>query len=117
MCRHRHAFGRCSRSSRTDTTELECFYYAFGATVVFIIADLPDNASAGSLNLAVARPERSIARRSFSSPRRRSTRRRRRAPPTDLLAPARPSEGRNSTVRYTIGIADQVEKNSGHQGE
>ena len=54
MCRHRHAFGRCSRSSRTDTTELECFYYAFGATDVFIIADLPDNASAASLNLAVA---------------------------------------------------------------
>jgi uncharacterized protein with GYD domain len=34
--------------------KLECFYYGFGATDVFIIADLPDNASAASLNLAVA---------------------------------------------------------------
>jgi len=33
--------------------KLEAFYYAFGATDVFIIADLPDNASAASLNLAV----------------------------------------------------------------
>lgn len=33
--------------------KLECFYYAFGATDVFIIADLPDNAAAASLNLAV----------------------------------------------------------------
>jgi len=33
--------------------KLEGFYYAFGATDVFIIADLPDNASAASLNLAV----------------------------------------------------------------
>jgi uncharacterized protein with GYD domain len=33
--------------------KLECFYYAFGATDVFIIADLPDHASAASLNLAV----------------------------------------------------------------
>jgi uncharacterized protein with GYD domain len=28
--------------------------WAFGATDVFIIADLPDNASAASLNLAIA---------------------------------------------------------------
>jgi uncharacterized protein with GYD domain len=34
--------------------KLESFYYAFGATDVFIIADLPDNASAAALNLAVA---------------------------------------------------------------
>ena len=33
---------------------LEAFYYAFGGTDVFIIADLPDNVSAASLNLAVA---------------------------------------------------------------
>jgi uncharacterized protein with GYD domain len=34
--------------------KLECFYYAFGATDMFIIAELPDHASAASLNLAVA---------------------------------------------------------------
>jgi uncharacterized protein with GYD domain len=34
--------------------KLESFYYAFGGTDVFIIADLPDNASAASLNLAAA---------------------------------------------------------------
>ncbi len=34
--------------------KLECFYYAFGGTDVFIIAELPDNASAASLNLATA---------------------------------------------------------------
>jgi uncharacterized protein with GYD domain len=33
---------------------LEGFYYGFGSTDVFIIADLPDNASAASLNLSVA---------------------------------------------------------------
>ena len=34
--------------------KIECFYYAFGASDVFIIADLPANASAASVNLAVA---------------------------------------------------------------
>jgi uncharacterized protein with GYD domain len=34
--------------------KIECFYYAFGASDVFIIADLPDNASAASVNLTVA---------------------------------------------------------------
>lgn len=33
---------------------LESFYYAFGGTDVFIIADLPDNISAASLALSVA---------------------------------------------------------------
>ncbi len=34
--------------------KLESFYYAFGSTDVFFIADLPDNASAASLNLVAA---------------------------------------------------------------
>jgi uncharacterized protein with GYD domain len=34
--------------------KLEAFYYAFGGTDVFIIADLPDNVAAASLSLAVA---------------------------------------------------------------
>jgi uncharacterized protein with GYD domain len=33
--------------------KLEAFYYAFGDTDVFIIADLPDHAAAASLSLAV----------------------------------------------------------------
>jgi uncharacterized protein with GYD domain len=33
---------------------LESFYYAFGGTDVFIIADLPDNAAAAALSLAVS---------------------------------------------------------------
>ena len=33
---------------------LESFYYAFGDTDVFIIADLPDDESAAALNLAAA---------------------------------------------------------------
>ncbi len=36
---------------------LEAFYYAFGATDVFIIADLPDNAAAASLSLGVSTTE------------------------------------------------------------
>jgi uncharacterized protein with GYD domain len=36
---------------------LEAFYYAFGATDVFIIADLPDHAAAASLALAVSATE------------------------------------------------------------
>ncbi len=52
--------GGTSRRAQAERTvgsvggKLECFYYAFGATDVFIIADLPDNASAASLNLAIA---------------------------------------------------------------
>jgi uncharacterized protein with GYD domain len=34
--------------------KLESFYYAFGSTDVFFIADLPDNTSAASLNLVAA---------------------------------------------------------------
>jgi uncharacterized protein with GYD domain len=34
--------------------KLESFYYAFGSTDVFIVADLPDNTSAASLALIVA---------------------------------------------------------------
>jgi uncharacterized protein with GYD domain len=34
--------------------KLEAFYYAFGGTDVFIVADLPDNVAAASLSLAVA---------------------------------------------------------------
>ena len=33
---------------------LEAFYFAFGGSDVFVIADLPDNASAAALSLAVA---------------------------------------------------------------
>lgn len=33
---------------------IEAFYYAFGDTDVFVIGDLPDNASATALALAVA---------------------------------------------------------------
>lgn len=33
--------------------KLESFYYAFGGTDVFIIADLPDNVSAAALSLTV----------------------------------------------------------------
>ena len=33
--------------------KLEAFYYAFGDTDVFIIADLPDNISAAALSLTV----------------------------------------------------------------
>jgi uncharacterized protein with GYD domain len=33
---------------------LEAFYFAFGATDVYVIAELPDNVSAASLALAVA---------------------------------------------------------------
>ena len=53
-------------TSRREATEralasvggtLEAFYYAFGGTDVFIIADLPDNASAASLNLVVSATE------------------------------------------------------------
>ncbi len=33
---------------------LESFYYAFGGIDVFIVAELPDNAAAASLNLVVA---------------------------------------------------------------
>ena len=33
--------------------KLDCFYFAFGGTDVFTIADLPDNAAAASLALAV----------------------------------------------------------------
>ena len=36
---------------------LEAFYYAFGANDVFIIADLPDNAAAVALSLAVSATE------------------------------------------------------------
>jgi uncharacterized protein with GYD domain len=36
---------------------LEAFYYAFGGTDVFIIADLPDNAAAASLSLVVGATE------------------------------------------------------------
>ncbi len=52
--------GGTSRRAETDRAvssvggKLEGFYYAFGSTDVFIIADLPDNASAASLNIAVA---------------------------------------------------------------
>jgi uncharacterized protein with GYD domain len=50
-------------SSRRAATEraldsvggtLESFYYAFGGTDVYIIADLPDNAAAAALSLAVS---------------------------------------------------------------
>lgn len=34
--------------------KLEAFYYAFGATDIFILADLPNNTAAAALNLAVA---------------------------------------------------------------
>jgi uncharacterized protein with GYD domain len=44
----------CPNTFASVGGKLESFYYAFGATDVFIIADLPDNASAASLNLAVA---------------------------------------------------------------
>jgi uncharacterized protein with GYD domain len=33
--------------------KVEAFYYAFGGTDLFVIADLPDNASAAALSLAV----------------------------------------------------------------
>ena len=33
--------------------KVEAFYYAFGGTDVFIIADMPDNVSAAALSLAV----------------------------------------------------------------
>jgi uncharacterized protein with GYD domain len=33
--------------------KVEAFYYAFGATDLFVIADLPDNVSAASLSLTV----------------------------------------------------------------
>jgi len=33
---------------------IEAFYYAFGETDVFVIADLPDNASAAAASLAIA---------------------------------------------------------------
>ncbi len=33
---------------------LEAFYYAFGRTDLFVIADLPDNASAAAMALTVA---------------------------------------------------------------
>lgn len=33
---------------------LESFYYAFGGTDIFIVVELPDNASAASLSLTVA---------------------------------------------------------------
>ena len=33
---------------------LEAFYYAFGDSDVYLIADLPDNASAAAVSLAVA---------------------------------------------------------------
>jgi len=33
--------------------KVEAFYYAFGSTDVFIIADLPDNISAAALSLTV----------------------------------------------------------------
>jgi uncharacterized protein with GYD domain len=33
--------------------KVEAFYYAFGGTDVFIIADLPDNVSAAALSLTV----------------------------------------------------------------
>jgi uncharacterized protein with GYD domain len=32
---------------------LECMYFAFGKTDVFVIADLPDNAAAAALSLTV----------------------------------------------------------------
>jgi uncharacterized protein with GYD domain len=33
---------------------LECFYFAFGDTDAFVIADVPDHASASAISLAVA---------------------------------------------------------------
>lgn len=42
------------RAIRSVGGKLEAFYYAFGGTDVVILADLPDNASAAALNLAVA---------------------------------------------------------------
>ncbi len=55
--------GGTSRRAATERAlasvggRLESFYYAFGGTDVFIIADLPDNASAASLNLVVSATE------------------------------------------------------------
>ncbi len=52
--------GGTSRRSATEHAvasvggRLEAFYYAFGGTDVFIVADLPDNVAAASLSLAVA---------------------------------------------------------------
>ncbi len=52
--------GGISRRAETERAvssvggKLEAFYYAFGGTDVFILVDLPDNASAASLNIAVA---------------------------------------------------------------
>ena len=34
--------------------KLDAFYFAFGGTDVYVIADFPDNASAASLSLAVS---------------------------------------------------------------
>jgi uncharacterized protein with GYD domain len=42
------------RAAESAGGTLEGFYYAFGDTDVFIIADLPDNVAAASLKLAVA---------------------------------------------------------------
>jgi uncharacterized protein with GYD domain len=49
--------GRRSATERAIASAggtLESFYFAFGGTDVFVIADLPDNTAAASLNLAVA---------------------------------------------------------------
>jgi uncharacterized protein with GYD domain len=52
--------GGTSRRAATDRAvasvggTVEAFYYAFGGTDVFIVADLPDHASAASLSLSVA---------------------------------------------------------------
>lgn len=52
--------GGSSRQSNLDKVvksmggTMEAFYYAFGDTDVFVIADLPDNASATAIALTVA---------------------------------------------------------------
>ncbi len=52
--------GGSSRAANLEQTiksmggSMEAFYYAFGDTDVFVICDLPDNASASALALAVA---------------------------------------------------------------
>ena len=53
--------GAASRRSAVKKTiarmggKLEAFYYAFGDVDAYVIADLPDNASANALSLAINR--------------------------------------------------------------
>ena len=49
--------------------KVECFYFGFGASDVFLIADMPDNASVAAAALAVGAGGGATPRRSFSLPR------------------------------------------------